>query len=306
MRELTFDGIDKYHLNFAQQFDMPFLLDDSGSKVAKILGEITNVNVLYAANRQANSLRATASKTLTVRKQDLEVQKGLLDQFSSLPADKLRLEQMLKLQDGIILDVAMFKELFSYQERLSRLMEQVVESERQLDALQGMLAAEELTATVLESLDTYRTLSTAKSSVASRKVTEAQLKFDAKLLDPVRKVPVAELEAAVARYGAMDGYRVRLVYEELSVQDLEEALQDAAAVGTFDVRELVASTNAYVEMAQGVEALRVAQLFTDSAKRDLKLSEESLAAAQLDYEEFVSRNPLCLLCGGLMPHLEHV
>ena len=43
MRELTFDGTDRYHLNFAQQFDMPFLLDDSGSKVAKILGEITNV-----------------------------------------------------------------------------------------------------------------------------------------------------------------------------------------------------------------------------------------------------------------------
>lgn len=44
-------------LNFAGQFDVPYLLGSSGAQVARILGDLTNVNVLYGAAREAGRRR---------------------------------------------------------------------------------------------------------------------------------------------------------------------------------------------------------------------------------------------------------
>ena len=38
----------------AGQFDRPFLLDETGSQVARVLGELTNVTMIYAAVREVN------------------------------------------------------------------------------------------------------------------------------------------------------------------------------------------------------------------------------------------------------------
>lgn len=44
-------------LNFAAQFDRPFLLDSSGGEVARVLGRLTNVTLLFDAAREANRRR---------------------------------------------------------------------------------------------------------------------------------------------------------------------------------------------------------------------------------------------------------
>ena len=44
-------------LNFATQFSPPFLLAESGSKVAAALGKLTNVTLLFSAAREANRRR---------------------------------------------------------------------------------------------------------------------------------------------------------------------------------------------------------------------------------------------------------
>ena len=59
-------------INFAGQFDRPYLLTESGATVARELGELTNVDTIYAAVREANRVRAAAAGTLKTRRADLE------------------------------------------------------------------------------------------------------------------------------------------------------------------------------------------------------------------------------------------
>ena len=44
-------------LNFAAQFDRPFLLDSCGGEIARVLGRLTNVTLLFDAAREANRRR---------------------------------------------------------------------------------------------------------------------------------------------------------------------------------------------------------------------------------------------------------
>lgn len=44
-------------INFAAQFDRPFLLDSSGGEVARVLGRLTNVTLLFDAAREASRRR---------------------------------------------------------------------------------------------------------------------------------------------------------------------------------------------------------------------------------------------------------
>lgn len=59
-------------LNVAGQFDPPFLLDTTGSKVAKVFGDLTQVNVIYEAVRLANKRRRGAESDLKAVTADLE------------------------------------------------------------------------------------------------------------------------------------------------------------------------------------------------------------------------------------------
>lgn len=77
-------------VNFASQFDKPYLLDESGAAVARVLGELTNVNAIFAAVRSANRIRASAASTLKTRKNDLTQITIRLGAFESL-SEHLRL-----------------------------------------------------------------------------------------------------------------------------------------------------------------------------------------------------------------------
>jgi DNA repair exonuclease SbcCD ATPase subunit len=51
-------------LNFAGQFDKPFLLDETGSEVARVLGKLTNVTLLFEAAREGNRRRLEVKRDL--------------------------------------------------------------------------------------------------------------------------------------------------------------------------------------------------------------------------------------------------
>jgi DNA repair ATPase RecN len=76
-------------LNFAGQFDRPFLLGESGAAVARVLGELTNVTTIFEAVREANRLRASATAELRTREADLRDLVVSLGRHSELP-EKLR------------------------------------------------------------------------------------------------------------------------------------------------------------------------------------------------------------------------
>lgn len=58
-------------LNYASQFDLPFLLASPPSEVARILGELTNADIVFSAARESNRRRLQASSTLKVKADDL-------------------------------------------------------------------------------------------------------------------------------------------------------------------------------------------------------------------------------------------
>src|SRR6187402_3232806 len=51
---ITPSTLDEGSINFAGQFDPPYLLKDTGGSVAKTLGELTNVSTIFAAVKEAN------------------------------------------------------------------------------------------------------------------------------------------------------------------------------------------------------------------------------------------------------------
>lgn len=90
---LKFPLIEDESINFAFQFDRPFLLAEPPTKVAKILGDLTNITVIYDAVREANRRRLEASQRLKVRRQDLETLQGAIDGCRGLPVERARLRE---------------------------------------------------------------------------------------------------------------------------------------------------------------------------------------------------------------------
>lgn len=84
------EGIDP---SFSFQFDRPFLLAESGSTAASVIGSLTNVSVLHAAVREANRRRGNVSSTLKIRFGDKERLQAQVETFRYLPARKRVLDR---------------------------------------------------------------------------------------------------------------------------------------------------------------------------------------------------------------------
>lgn len=87
------EGIDPH---FSFQFDRPFLLAESGSTAASVIGSLTNVSVLHAAVREANRRRGNVSSTLKVRYEDREKLQQRVETFRFLPARKKSIDKARK------------------------------------------------------------------------------------------------------------------------------------------------------------------------------------------------------------------
>lgn len=79
-------------LNFASQFDMPYLLTASPAEVARTLGELTNVSTIFEASREANRRRLAASSMLKTRQADKESVTVSLEEYAGLDEKVSRIE----------------------------------------------------------------------------------------------------------------------------------------------------------------------------------------------------------------------
>lgn len=70
----------------AGQFDRPYLLDETGAEVARVLGKLTNVNMIYAAVRESNRRASESRRFHTARSQELSDALGQIGRYASLPA----------------------------------------------------------------------------------------------------------------------------------------------------------------------------------------------------------------------------
>jgi hypothetical protein len=69
----------------AGQFDRPFLLDENGSHIARVLGDLTNVSMIFAAVRECNRRASGAKTRLTSRQADLEKVRESIQEYVDLP-----------------------------------------------------------------------------------------------------------------------------------------------------------------------------------------------------------------------------
>ena len=104
-------------LNYSNQFDMPYLLTTSAAEVARTLGELTNVSVIFEASREANRQRLQASSTLKTRASDYESLTQNLDKYRALKSngEKLELaEDLLKQAHSVQTRIKMLEAVLSH------------------------------------------------------------------------------------------------------------------------------------------------------------------------------------------------
>lgn len=92
---------EKSSINFAGQHDLPFLLGDTASTVAKVLGDLTNVSTIFEAVRLANKKKLATGTLLKTRQQDLD---SLLEQaqsFQGLAARRVAVEAAEKALEAL-------------------------------------------------------------------------------------------------------------------------------------------------------------------------------------------------------------
>ena len=95
-------------INYANQFDMPYLLSASAGDVARTLGELTNVQVIFEAAREANRRRNNQAATLKVKAADykgitekLEDYKALKGQLAAIASAEKHITQAATLETRI-------------------------------------------------------------------------------------------------------------------------------------------------------------------------------------------------------------
>lgn len=80
-------------LNFAGQFDRPYLLDASGGEVARTLGDLTNVSLVFEAARLANQCRLRSAGDLRHAEAEVARLGVQLQQYAGLPARRAAVAQ---------------------------------------------------------------------------------------------------------------------------------------------------------------------------------------------------------------------
>lgn len=111
-------------LNFAYQFEMPYLLAESGSSVARTIGDLTNVSRLFEAAREGNKRKSQQS---TIQKHDVAKLEGLETQ---LETDFVGLDERLESQRRAEEGLARVEDLENQKVRLNALVQRIEASKR--------------------------------------------------------------------------------------------------------------------------------------------------------------------------------
>jgi len=143
----------KQSLNFAGQFDRPYLLDETGSVVARVLGELTNVTKIFDAVREASRRKQNASSLVRTRAEDLVRLNLKKQQFVSLRG---QLESVERAEE--LLHVA--EDLSSRATRLRKLVVDIDIAESYLESSSSPVEVPDISVVLVarDRLDSYTSL----------------------------------------------------------------------------------------------------------------------------------------------------
>lgn len=137
-------GILTSGLNFAFQFDPPFLLKESGSAVAFTLGSLTGVSRIFEAVKEANRKRLAASSLMKTRAADLSQVQERLAQFGDLEERESRLSaaenlylEYLKTEEQNSTLQGMLQDLLKCRSALAEIVVPVVPDFTELERVQA-------------------------------------------------------------------------------------------------------------------------------------------------------------------------
>lgn len=202
-------------LNFADQDDPPFLIPFPGglstSHVAKVLGDLTNLNVLYRAVGEADTRRRRAEQTLTVRKRDIDQLSDRLrdPRFEGLDSREEKLVQLETLwglanqaHDRWIRLSYTQNELSQFRARHSSVQAEMARTAAysdcgpQLIQLEASISGHEDLAAKLSQLQAYESRLAAAASVASGALAAEQQAVSAlqRLMSTIDVCPLCEQE----------------------------------------------------------------------------------------------------------------
>lgn len=80
-------------INFANQFDRPYLLTETASQVARILGELTNVSTIFSAVQEGNRRRKTLGADVKSKNLELEHYISQAQEYKDLASDEFRVQE---------------------------------------------------------------------------------------------------------------------------------------------------------------------------------------------------------------------
>lgn len=122
---------DGRSVNFSGEREQPYLVDDSGQQVAKVLGDLTHVSTILEAVREANRRRTSFNSSLKIRRADLDKLREKLPRFKSLAEQRSLIQTAEESCDRL--------EVLSYS---MRNLEQIVSSIEEIEKAKNIVIPE--------------------------------------------------------------------------------------------------------------------------------------------------------------------
>ncbi len=148
-------------INFAGQFDTPYLLKEGASSVARVLGELTNVSTIFAAVKEANRRTKNASSLISLRKKDEASLLQDLTKFQTIAQDAQAITQV----EQLLADCA---ELEAEIAQMQQALRRADEALRALQAIKKIPDLPDL-ASLLETYQQFNQLKTIVTTAAHSK-----------------------------------------------------------------------------------------------------------------------------------------
>lgn len=133
-RQLELDDGTRFTPNIQRQFDPPFLLTESPSKVAKVLGTLTNISILYGAVKVANAWERRSNNRIEAQH---EVAARATEKITPL-AQRVEIDQLAL--DLLMGDVRLAQTLTQNAQVLEGSMVRMMAAQEQYQLAQGVLA----------------------------------------------------------------------------------------------------------------------------------------------------------------------
>lgn len=150
-------------INFAGQFDTPYLLKEGSSSVARVLGELTNVSTIFAAVKEASRRVKNASSLLNLRKKD---QQQLLEDLKKFTDIGMK-SKSITLAESIMAECVELEEQISTFQRLLGQLDKASERFVEIPSVPDLTDLLEAHKNLNDYKDLVRKLLTSKQTIVS-------------------------------------------------------------------------------------------------------------------------------------------